>query len=338
MTKIIHCIKVGPNPELGDFELSCIDSWKKVYPDFEIKYWTDEQILPLIQDCKYATSSYGKKVYIYALDYARLKILYEFGGLYLGTDTFCVDRLPDSCFNTAFTCWDPGLDTYWSQNKICLYCEKGNKIIKEMVDMYLGFQPFPEFEVDNTVVESVLRTHGLNFNDRLRCRYDNQVVDNCFAVYNCVQLGAWDYIQKCYNYSPDYSVFFVNCEMRPYYKRENVQLFYAFLNDDTDLNKLSSAINAYINMKIPEGVNPVLAIGVNCINGNEGFFSKRLWTKLGGYNQKQWDIFPIGKGLDEDQLNEAFLDYVSKRYNKIKFCRNIMEGNFTGDLNGEVNG
>ena len=53
MTKIIHCIKVGPNSELGDFELSCVDSWKRVYPDWEIKCWTNQEILSLISDCKY---------------------------------------------------------------------------------------------------------------------------------------------------------------------------------------------------------------------------------------------------------------------------------------------
>lgn len=338
MTKIIHCIKVGPNSELGDFETLCVESWKKVYPDWEIKYWADSDIATLISDCSYAVSSYENKAYVYVLDYARLKILYEYGGLYLSTDTFCVDRLPDSCFDMAFTCWDPGYDTYWSQSKICLYCEKGDEILKEMVDLYKSFQPYPGFMVDNTVVENILRARKLDFSDRFKCRYFNQIVDNRFAVYNCAQLGAWDYIQKCYNYTPDYPVFFVNCDMDNRYKSENVQLFYAFLNEDTDLNKLSSVVNAYINMNVPEGVNPVLLIGVNCINGNESFFSKRLLTRLGLYNQKQWNIFPLGKGLDEDQLNAAFLDYVSKRYNKIKFCRNIMEGNFTGDLNGEVNG
>ena len=340
MTKVIHCIKVGPNSELGDFELTCIESWKKVYPDFEIKYWTDKEVIPFLGDCKYAVSCYNAKAYVYALDYARLKILYEEGGMYLSTDTFCVNRVPDACFEKAFTGWDPGYDTYWSQNKICMYCEKGDKIVEEMIDLYKKFGEFPDFKVDNTVVENVLRKHGIDFSDRFRCRYTNQTVDDCYNVFNCIQFGAWDYNQKCYNYTSEFPVFFVTCDMEVLQKKEYpVQLFYAFLNEDTDLAELSSKINAFIDMKVPQGVYPDLLIAVNCMNGNEVFFSKRLWMKLGNNTgQKRWDIFPLGNGLNEDELNAAFLDYVSKKYNRVKFCRNIMEGNFTEDLAGEING
>ena len=139
---------------------------------------------------------------------------------------------------------------------------------------------------------------------------------------------------KCYNYKPDVPIYFVHCGTKTWkdYKSEGVQLFYAFLNDDTDLNKLSDAINAFINMKLPESLKPVLLIAVNCINGSESILSKRLWIKLGNSGQKGWDIFPIGNGLDDEELNQAFLDFVTKRYNKIKFCRDIMEGNFNGEL------
>ena len=43
MDKIIHLLKVGMS-QLSNHEVQCIESWKRVYPDFEIKVWTDETI------------------------------------------------------------------------------------------------------------------------------------------------------------------------------------------------------------------------------------------------------------------------------------------------------
>lgn len=333
MIKTIHCIKVGPNSELGDFELSCIDSWKKVYPDFEIKYWTDKELLPMINTCKYAVSCYNNKRYAFAMDFVKLVVLYKYGGLYMDTDVFCVERVPDSYFEKAFTAWDPGFDTYWSQNGTCLYCEPGNSIVGEMVDMYKGFDEYPNFSADNTVVEHLLRKKGIDFENRLTCRYTNQDIGE-FKVYNCLQFGAWDYNQKCYVLPGSLPVYFVHCRTKSWtgYDAENVQIFYAFLNDDTDLMKLSYAINSYIDMEVTGKSKPVLILAVNTLNGNEGIFSRRLWMKLGSSGVKSWNIFPLGNKLGEEELNQAFLDYVTKRYNKIKFCRDIMIGDFDGTL------
>ena len=333
MIKVIHCIKVGPNPELGDFELSCVESWRKVYPDFEIKYWTDNEVLPLIQDCRYAVSCYNNKRYAFVTDYLRLKILFQEGGLYMDTDVFCVNRVPDSCFDKAFSCWDPGFDTYWNLNGVCLYSDPGNATIGEMAAYYRTFDEYPKCNMDNTVVEFILRAKGIDYSNRLTCRFTNQEIGDDYRTYNCIQFGAWDHVLRQYNYVPDVPVYFVHCGTKSWAsKNDNTYLFYAFLNEDTDLMKLSNAVNAYIDMEVPEGVRPVLVIAVNCMNGNESNFSKRLWIRLGNNERKGWDIFPIGNGLDDDELNEAFLDFISKKFTKIKFCRNIMEGNFTGKL------
>ena len=336
MIKTIHCIKVGPTSELGDFELSCVDSWKRVYPDFEIKYWTDKEILPLLSDCKYAVSCYNNKKYAFAMDYVKLKILFENGGLYMDTDVFCVHRVPDSCFEKAFTAWDPGFDTYWSQNGTCMYCEPGNKTTGQMIEYYKSFEEYPKVSYDNTVVEHIMRAKGVIWDkNRLTCRFTNQVVDNDISVFNCVQFGAWDYVQKCYlgNRDGDYPIYFVHCRTKSWcgFDNENVQIFYAFINEDTDLLKLSNAINYFLKMKVTGKAKPVLLLALNTI-GKEGDFSKRLWMELGLKSEKSWNIFPLGDGLSDDDLNRSFLDYVTKRYNKIKFCRNIMEGDFDGTL------
>ena len=328
MTKIIHCITVGPSYKLGDFELICMESWKKVYPDWEIRYWTDEEIKPLIQDCNYAKFCYSVKKYAFVTDYLRLKILYEYGGLYMDTDVFCVDRVPDSYFDTAFSCWDPGYGTYWSLNGICLYSNPRNKIIGEMVEFYKSFKEDSYNFRDNTSVEFVLRKNGIDFSDRLKCRFSDQKVGDDYVTYNCIEFGCWDHNFKCYNYVEGRPVYFVHCGTESWVakKEEEHYLYYAFLNEDTDLNKLYHAVEEFIELKLPSNVKPILLIAVNCINENAEIFSKRLWMGLGANSTKKWDIFPIGNKLDDKKLYAAFLDFVTKKINKIKVCKNIMRG------------
>ena len=313
MTKIIHCIKVGPNSELGDFELSCVESWKRTYPDWEIKYWTDKEILPLLSDCKFAVSAYNKGAFAYAGDYVRLKILYEEGGLYMDTDVFCVNRIPDECFEKSFTAWDAGFDTYWTQNGTCVYaCKPKQKIFRAMADYYRKFDEYPKFSADNTVVEFVIRGFGLNFDNRMTCQLTNQELED-FNVYNCAQFGAFDYTQNLiWSLPEDIPVYLVHARAKSWagYSDENIYLYYAFVNEDTDMMRLYEIV-----------------LGLNTLNTNVNWLSKWL-----NYRRLNYMVVPLGVGLEEDELNAAFLDFVTKRFNKIKFCRDIMDGSFTGDL------
>ena len=331
MTKIIHCIKVGPNSELGDFELCCIDTWKKVYPDFEIKYWTDKEILPLLSDCKYAISCYNNGRFAFAGDYARLKILYEYGGLYMDTDVFCVNRIPDEFFERNFTSWDAGFDTYWTQNGTCLYAaEPKSKLFKTFKGYYQTFKEYPEFSADNTVIEAVIRGLGIDFSNRMNCQLTNQRLED-LDVYNCAQFGAFDYTQNLlWNLPKEFPVYLVHSRTKSWsgYLAENVYLYYALVDEKTDMNQLYEMVRKFGNMKLNNPkCQPVLVLGLNCLNSDVNWLSR--WLNL---RRLAYLVVPLGVNLTDDELNAAFLDFVTKRFNKIKFCRDIMDGSFTGEL------
>lgn len=336
MTKIIHCIKVGPSCELGDFELSCVESWKRVYPDFEIKYWTDKEIVPLIQDCKYALSCYKAGKFAFVVDYVKHRILYEFGGFYMDTDVFCVNRIPDEYFETAFTAWDAGFDTYWSQNGTCLYAEKGDKFIKAFMEMYQNFDEYPKVSYDNTVVETLIRKLGINWSDRTTCQFTNQDIGG-FRVYNCIQFGGFDYTQNLmWTASKENPIYLVHARTKSWmnYMSENVYLYYVFINEDTDTIKIYEAVDKFIKMKITnQKCKAVLVLGLNTVTNKVNWFSKWLNIHLAGKSDKSYLVAPLGNGIDENELNAAFLDFITKRFNKIKFCRDIMDEKFTGELN-----
>lgn len=63
---------------------SKIETWKNKCPDFSIMCWgktnTD------LSKSKFALQALKKKKYAFVSDYVRLKVLYEYGGIYLDTD------------------------------------------------------------------------------------------------------------------------------------------------------------------------------------------------------------------------------------------------------------
>ena len=88
--KKIHYIWLGGNP-LPPLAKKCLSSWRKFMPDYEIVRW-DESNLDFGL-CEYACEAYKAKKWAFASDYARFKILYEQGGIYLDTDVEAIRSL-----------------------------------------------------------------------------------------------------------------------------------------------------------------------------------------------------------------------------------------------------
>lgn len=81
--KIIHYCWFGgkPKPLLAE---KCIESWKKYLPDYEIIEWNEENFD--INSNDYCKEAYESKKWAFITDYVRVKVLYEFGGIYMDTD------------------------------------------------------------------------------------------------------------------------------------------------------------------------------------------------------------------------------------------------------------
>ena len=87
--KIIHYCWFGKNKK-PKLVRDCIKSWKSLHPDYEIIEW-NEKTFPI--DNEFLQYMYKNKKWAFVSDYARLKILYEYGGYYLDTDMILVKRL-----------------------------------------------------------------------------------------------------------------------------------------------------------------------------------------------------------------------------------------------------
>lgn len=59
-------------------------TWKKFLPDYEIVCWSENNID--LEECPFIKEAYEQKKWAFVADYARVKALYEYGGIYLDTD------------------------------------------------------------------------------------------------------------------------------------------------------------------------------------------------------------------------------------------------------------
>ena len=88
--KVIHYCWFGNNDLPNDVK-KCIESWKKYCPDYEIKRWDESNFD--VTEHPFAKRAYEEKAWAFVSDYARLKVIYENGGIYLDTDVELLKNL-----------------------------------------------------------------------------------------------------------------------------------------------------------------------------------------------------------------------------------------------------
>lgn len=81
--KKIHCFWFSGERKPPKYQ-RCIDSWHRVCPDYEIIEWNADSY-----DCGkklFVKQAYEKKKWAFISDYARLDVIYHYGGIYLDMD------------------------------------------------------------------------------------------------------------------------------------------------------------------------------------------------------------------------------------------------------------
>ena len=97
--KVIHYCWFGGNP-LPITARDCIESWRLSCPDYEIIEWNESNFD--VNAIPYTAGAYKDKKWAYVTDYARLKIVYEHGGIYLDTDVEVLKSLDPFLEHKAF--------------------------------------------------------------------------------------------------------------------------------------------------------------------------------------------------------------------------------------------
>ena len=173
--KIIHYCWFGGNQLPSEYK-QYINSWEKKCPNYQIKEWNEKNFD--INSSFYMKEAYEEKKWAFVSDYARLKIIYDEGGIYLDTDVELIksldDLLEEKCFLTTET-------TGYVNTGLGFGAEKGNEIIKEMLDEYSGRHYKDSSGVcDNTPCPkrntNPLRKYGFEFSMDKNIRIKNALI------------------------------------------------------------------------------------------------------------------------------------------------------------------
>lgn len=103
--RTIHYCWFG-NGAKSDLAIKCIDSWKRVMPDFKIKEWNESNFD--ITACPYVKAAYETRKFAFVADYVRLYALSVEGGIYMDSDVEAIRSLNPFLDLIAFTGYQNG--------------------------------------------------------------------------------------------------------------------------------------------------------------------------------------------------------------------------------------
>ena len=160
--KIIHYCWLSGEPYPAKIR-RCIDTWRKVMPDYEIKLW-DTHSFDMSAAPVYVCEAFERRKWAFAADYIRMYALYHEGGIYLDSDVLVLKPFDDFLHHSFFSSMeyhptqierdgaleaidDKGIrikDEYISGIQIqaaVMGAEKGAPLVKDVLDWY-GRQNF----------------------------------------------------------------------------------------------------------------------------------------------------------------------------------------------------
>ena len=189
--KIIHYCWLSNDPFPESIKY-CINSWKKILPDYELMLWNFDRFPK--GKSKWVDEAFAAKKYAFAADYIRLYALYNFGGIYLDSDVEVL-RPFDDLLNLPYFLGMEGTPS--GIEAATLGFEKGNEMIGNLLKRYEGRSFYKEGgEIDKEPLPYIIRNEiDTNFKycpiiDVSDFDYDSGVI-NVFPV-DWFSPKSWD--------------------------------------------------------------------------------------------------------------------------------------------------
>ena len=160
----------------------CIDSWRKKCPDYEIIQWDETNYD--IKKNQYMYDAYVHQKWGFVPDYARLDIIYKYGGIYLDTDVEMLSR-PDKLL--GYDGFYGSQRNYWINLGVGFGAKKGNEYILQMLNEYSKYSFIKEDGSLNLVASPYYQTsfwikQGLNCNNELQIINNNIFIPTDFYI------------------------------------------------------------------------------------------------------------------------------------------------------------
>ncbi|MBR6114908.1 MAG: hypothetical protein IKQ10_06940 [Oscillospiraceae bacterium] len=156
--KTIHYCWFGRN-EKSDSVLRCIESWRRILPDYEIAEWNEDNYD--VHICRYTSEAYDRQKWAFVADHARLTALYRYGGLYFDTDMEVLRPFDVFLDNEAFA----GYEANDMLQMGAIGAVPENALIGEFL-AYYGDKSFlkpdgsPNMLAITSITTRILREHG----------------------------------------------------------------------------------------------------------------------------------------------------------------------------------
>lgn len=138
--KVIHYCWFG-RTELPPLAKKCIASWRKFLPDYEIKEWNEDNFD--VNQIPYTAQAYKHKKYAFVSDYARFKIIYEWGGVYFDTDVEVIKPMDDVIKDGPYMGLEIDIKSATKEKLRCsvnpglgFAAQAGAPLLKELIDCY----------------------------------------------------------------------------------------------------------------------------------------------------------------------------------------------------------
>lgn len=128
--KIIHYCWLSGDPYPDNIQ-HCIDSWKRILPDYELVLWDTKRFD--LSSSKWVQQAFEMKKYAFAADYIRMYALYHYGGIYLDSDVEVLKPFDDLLHLPYFIGQE---NTPSGIEAATIGSEKGWPLAKLMLDRY----------------------------------------------------------------------------------------------------------------------------------------------------------------------------------------------------------
>lgn len=158
--KIIHLCWFSNDPYPVEIKV-CIDSWKRVLPDYEIKLWGMKEARAI--GMPFVNEALDARRWAFAGDVVRFYAVWAYGGVYMDSDIFLYRRFDEFLpkegegFSTFHEKIYPAHENFGLQAAFFMG-EKGNAFCKEMVDYYAQRHYLkPDGSFDNTISPFTMR-------------------------------------------------------------------------------------------------------------------------------------------------------------------------------------
>lgn len=128
--KKMHYCWFGKN-KLPNEYLRYMETWKKYCPGYEIIRW-DEQNYDVMKS-NYLKQAYNNKKWAFVSDYARVDVVYQYGGIYLDTDVELVKSFDEFLKWDMFCGFQNSKHINWG---LGFGAVKGHEILREVLKVY----------------------------------------------------------------------------------------------------------------------------------------------------------------------------------------------------------